>query len=432
MSSRAIRRLRQDQLLQQQQQINEESEQESSEEEDLAHSRPSTHFAMFDSDSSSSSSSSDDDDNNDDDDDIDEEEDAKLTNEDEEEHDKQEEDLDAILNEFEISQKSTTDDHSTKISPTMMMWKKLLQFDSRNLDVEYALRNVLGEGGAVGDNMTHHMSRQRKPTSIFASPNWNANDNANQNNQNNNANRNNRRRNLRQQQQRKIPKPPHFMGGGLGMRIEGILDKGNVQTHDDFEIPFPYNDSSALRHSIAPNKPIHYTPSETSTPSDNNEDDSPYSYQLWYSFHPSTTYQKTLDYFSTLMNQMTSYADANILTLFVADHPFVSLSNYQLSLLFFQTLGQMEKGMELLKRSLCVWEIASSITMTDSDRDWFHEKNKIKQGDFPGLIPGLKKSKNDDMFTSFPVFIDSKDQKEENSCFFMALFRYMQVSSMMG
>lgn len=292
MSARAMRRLKGDALLLGGQELEDKgnSEEEESDEDDSQQGNdedvPATRsaFAFLPSDSESSSSEEESDNEQDDDTadvvtssapstkeasdsaTIDPELESEL-----EQH--EEEDLDAILDEFKQQDEEKADCQSSALNdetmPSSSSFHLLMDdLDPRDLDVDWAMRNALSsadEGGKA------NVKRSKSRTFLFGNPN-----------------------NMDTRQIR----PPNFVGGGIGMVS---YDDQNAAGYGQYTIPEEYKDSTS--------------------PSD------------WYRFMHADGYLRDLqDY-----NYIQQTGDINSLLLFVAHHPFVTNALLQLSNVLYET-----------------------------------------------------------------------------------------------
>ena len=233
--------------------------------------------------------------------------------------------------------------------------------DIRDFDLEHSMRNMLGGSGASSSNCG---GSSRRNQSYFSPPNWG------QEQQVGGANVRQPQHHRRQQQQ---PRPPHYMGGGMGMQI-----------HDSEwdAVPFPYSN----------------------TTSHDNSDYYSYSTAHWYSFQHSDTYMHLESDYDTLVS---SYSDANMLAMFVADHPFHARAALQLAMVFYRT-GNVDRGTEMLRRAMCVLEHAC----------------------LPGFLPTITTTSHHNHVSHNRNLMDR--DRPENEPFFLALFRWIQTSCMVG
>jgi hypothetical protein len=363
MSARALRRLREeenDAILH----SNESEEEYESEDDHQAKRSQAFQFMMDDSSDEDSSSSSEDDNDNEDNEDEDDEqdgnddgkEDVKKTNEDENRD--EEEDLDAILSEFQNetndpNDSTTNNNTNNDILTTTKHSIVLYNNDARDYDIENSLRNMI--------NGTTHSEKS------------------------NNSNANSTKRNRRSKtnlfaRQRDTwgKKPSSYIGGGLGMQMKWLKDEpsgdvdGDVDGDGDAspsDVPWPYNDESIMPRNI----------------------------QQWYTFDRSSTYSDRINDYNKFISNT---GDINTLAMYIADNPFVVEPMFHFAMFFF-SIGENDRGMELLKRILWVMESAA----------------------FSSFLHGHENDKT--------VHLMDRE-KEENGVFFSALFRLAQTSCMVG
>ncbi len=386
MSSRALRRLREEQEEKDQQEISgDEYESEDDEQEDNRRKPSSFAFMMDDSDSDSDSDNDSEDDNDDDDDDYDDVssdgedadedeqgEDSKLSSireaanedtdqnhqiakEDEEEilnvkkeqkleqvtkKDSEEDDFDAILSEFQDQVQADSKNGMAYISgPASVTQHSIIlhKNDPRDYDLDYTLRNMLNgttkhndkKGGSGG-------KKSRSKKCLFTQPrdNWGK-------------------------------RPSSFVGGGLGMKL--LTNK--MDEENSFTPPWPYSDENLC--------PSHI--------------------QQWYIFDQSNTYASAMKDYDTYIRNS---GDINALAMFIADNPFIVEPISHLSMFFF-SIGENERGIDLLKRLLWVMECAAHTS----------------------LIHGYESVSHVNLM---------EYEKEENQTFFNTLFRLAKTSCMLG
>ena len=165
-------------------------------------------------------------------------------------------------------------------------------------------------------------------------------------------------------------RPPSHIGGGLGI---DILAKSRPA--DSATIPWPYSTLGG----------------------DGGTDVNPYRDARWHSFLWSDSYAaQCADY-----EMVAGSGDANALAMFVADNPYHAEASLQLSSVLFHT-NSREDAMELLKRVLWIYEFAAPASF------------------LPGGGGGSLQ----------PALMDQT--KEENAGYFSALSRLMRTSCMVG
>ena len=273
----------------------------------------------------------------------------------------EEEDLDAILSEFQNDTVNENNANASNNKNVVATKYSVVQYnnDVRDYDIENALRNML--------NGTPHSETQT-------------------NNANANARRNRRSKNNMFARQRDDwgKRPSSFIGGGLGMNLTNLSDEAVAAAvavavavdptksegkEPTLDIPWPYNDESIVPTDI----------------------------QQWYTFDRSSTYtDKINDYSKYIANT----GDINTMAMYIADNPFVVEPMFHFAMFFF-SIGENDRGMDLLKRILWVLE---SATLSSFLRG--HENDKVIH-----LMNG---------------------DKEENDVFFSTLFRLAQTSCMIG
>ena len=104
---------------------------------------------------------------------------------------------------------------------------------------------------------------------------------------------------------------------------------------------------------------------------------------------------------------VSSYSDANMLAMFVADHPFHARAALQLAMVFYRT-GNVDRGTEMLRRAMCVLEHAC----------------------LPGFLPTITTTSHHNHVSHNRNLMDR--DRPENEPFFLALFRWIQTSCMVG
>ena len=214
-----------------------------------------------------------------------------------------EEDLDAILDEFQLTdsmENANIDQSSTLSSRTSEFAPILRNVDVRDLDIDKSLRNALhGTEAATPSGR----SRTRTVSQLFGTHPSNT------------------------------PRPPHFVGGGMGMVSYDRLDDRSAPA----AIPWPYDEQTSFPQQDT--KPSAYTYADSSR---------------WYTFQYSDTYARELaDY-----RQIEQSGDVNALLLFAAHHPYCTAALMQLVSVLNQT-NHANEAQQLLKRCLWVYECAA-------------------------------------------------------------------------
>lgn len=423
----------------------EEESQEEEEEESIMRKKQSTftNFYIDDSSSSASSCSSSDgsDDDKKDDDNVEEEEeeeeasydDNKMKkketqtnqlnyklqhkaqnqekNDNEEEEADDDDDFDAILSEFnnqdhhniqqqqQNQQKLTLNNNGSIVEEMMNVHTILInnQVDIKDFDLEHSLRSMLGGGantGVVGNNDNNNVHNLVRIGGVDGSGRSRRNNVTLQ-----------KRCLFAQGREGWGRRPTSYIGGGLGMEI---LVKEPAQTksvnydnddgenekkeeyHDESEsnsdknvLPWPYNDNAILQ---------------------TNHHQSMVQSAKWYSFRRSNTYQTKLNEFQTYI---ASTGDINLLTMFIADNPFIVEPMLQLAMFFFHS-RENEKGMDFIKRILWILECAS----------------------IPGFLPSAIASRHHNGKKTNCALMNY--DLEENEIFFSVLNLFIRNSTMVG
>jgi Transcriptional repressor TCF25 len=172
-------------------------------------------------------------------------------------------------------------------------------------------------------------------------------------------------------------RPPRYIGGGIGMATYDTLND-----QSSYLLPWPYSDST-----------YRTTLSSCDEATTCNVPELPCSRWCTFLFSNLVT-RDVQDYFTI---QRTG--DANALVMFIAHHPYVTEALLQLSNVLYQT-NHGSEGLLLLRR--CLWTYESS--------------------SLPSLVSQLVQGR---------AFLMDSDRKE-NTTFFQALFRLMQLSSASG
>ena len=190
----------------------------------------------------------------------------------------EEEDLDAILAEFESKDVAAEADDSKPSAP----WFHVLvsNVDTRDLDIDYVMRTSLL--GGTEDVTAPATSRRSRQSFLFGPPRdgW--------------------------------VRAPHFVGGGIGMNNYCDVEGGR-------QLPWPYS-SSVEDESLTEMYEQWQNPKN------------------WFTFVHSDTYRKDLDDYERIQNS----GDVNALALFVAHHPFVVEALLQLAIVLYRTNQSQE------------------------------------------------------------------------------------------
>jgi hypothetical protein len=252
-------------------------------------------------------------------------------------------DLDEMLAEFqekdgELAELETPDGESKKGPSAFGI---LLEgMDARDLDYEFSMRTSLLGGGSSSLSAAVLASRQRKnrQTLLFgnARDGWN--------------------------------RPPHYVGGGVGM---------TTYDREPRVIPWPYQSGS----------------------NDSDQEDVTHANTLeldekqCFKFMHSDSYRQDCEDYRHIQQS----GDMNALVMFVAHHPYVTEALLQLTLVLYQTQHSAE-GLALLRRCLWIYECSSLLNFTRE-------------------LDGH-------------AFMDH--ELSENATYFRALFRLVQVSNIAG
>ncbi len=202
----------------------------------------------------------------------------------------EEPDLDALLEEFKVH------DDDKEFGPDGRDDKKSVHYDIitsnielRGLDIDFVMRtSLLGSS----EDSAPARTRRGRQASVFgpARDNW--------------------------------PRPPHYVGGGMGMVTYETADKMPA-------IPWPYAEMKA------------------------GDERCPEPHR-WFLFKYSDSYERDREDFERIK----ASGDPNALALFIAHHPFVVDALLQLSSVLYQTNSSQE-GLSLLRRALYTYECAS-------------------------------------------------------------------------
>jgi hypothetical protein len=257
----------------------------------------------------------------------------------------EEEDLDDILDEFQAQdaekdgkQKAVSGDDSEKQSRSSC---SLLSagLNIRDLDVDYSLRNSLM--GSDNDAAPNRPTRGGRHAFLFgpARDGW--------------------------------VRPPHYVGGGMGMTTYEQLPH---------RVPWPYFELASI----------------SSATGEADRDIGGVSLadpRRWYIFQHSDSYRRDFEDYAVIQQS----GDLNALIMFVAHHPYVTDALLQLSTVLYQSNNSQE-GMSLLRRCLWIYECSALLSFT----------------------------RNLDGSALMDVY------HPENSGFFNALFKLVQVSNIAG
>ena len=265
----------------------------------------------------------------------------------------EEEDLDALLSEFQTIGEDTdaTGDGSKK------QFKKNILLDGnnpKNYDLDYTLRTMLGGVDANANDAWANEAANNNPTRGRG------------NRGGGRVTRTRQRFLFSQPKEQWGSRPSGLVGGGLGMKL---LDPASSE---DLDVPWPYTNNESFSHP-----------------------------QAWYTFERSSTYSSKVSEYDAIANT----GDINALVMFVADNPNIVESLLQFSLFFFRT-RENEIGLDILKRTLWIFEHACS----------------------PGFLPSVRNGDNGHSLVWNLMDFD----RDENSTFFSTMFRFVQLSCMLG
>ena len=231
------------------------------------------------------------------------------------EEDVVEEDLDELIDEFQAQDvqhtQSTADDEGEVESVFGVVLSGL---NVRDLDIDYSLRTaLLGDSGDVDPLPQGRPSRRgvnARQTQLFGPPRegW--------------------------------VRPPHYVGGGVGM---STYDK------DPRTIPWPYTTMDP------PANPKH-----------------------WYFFQHSDSYTRDCGDFKIVQQS----GDLNALVTFVVHHPYVTEALLQLSTVLYQS-NHSQEGLSLLRRCLWIYECSALLSFTRNlEENAFMDVNLSKNATF--------------------------------------------------
>ena len=301
----------------------------------------------------------------------------------------EEEDLDAILSDMKIQNEITGDeaennDPSASTSSTVrsILLSKTHGYDTQDLDLDYALRDLLGGAAVAGnplfiddDDIQQQQQLQQQRGR----------------NNRNRGGRNNRRTVAKKYLFGKVKpewgKPPSFVGGGLGVKelTQDVLEEeGNK-----WSVPWPYNESG----------------DGSGEDDDENKEKDAFPNAKWFTFDMSDTYSEiNRKYEQMLSNPQAGMQDPNLLAMFVADNPFFAETILQMAMVLYY-VNDRGRGSDLLRRCMYLYETALPSSLLPSNNANNAEAN------------------ND-------IFMDI--HRQPNSGFFACLFRIMQTSGMSG
>jgi hypothetical protein len=227
------------------------------------------------------------------------------------------ENLDELIKEYKIQDETQEENIAAIDDEQSSFYYGVIMsgIEVRDLDIDFVMRTSL-LGGSTESNGSGSSSRRRQNTLFGSGDNW--------------------------------PRPPHYVGGGIGMRsCEEVSSSSSEQV-----LPWPYCDMKEK---------------DLRCPSP----------KKWFEFIYSDSYQRDYRDLETII----ASGDANNLALFVAHHPFVVEALLQLSTVMYQ-MNQSQEGLSLLKRSLWVFDnIVPKSFMDVKNRSAFmdHQKHGNKQ-----------------------------------------------------
>lgn len=231
----------------------------------------------------------------------------------------EDEDLDALLAEFKHTDESLPVNPQASQDHVPWFQDIIDNFDARDLDFEFVTRSNLNVGGSAAKEQnasSNTNSRRSRQTCLFGQPRegWG--------------------------------RPPHYIGGGMGME--------SYENEKGQSLPFPYNLKVVDSNDDAKRNWMHF--------------------RNWYKFTYSDTYQKTLDIYKEIQQT----GDVNALALFIADNPFVPEALLQLSKVAYQT-NRKQEGFTLLLRSLWTYECSSLNNFSPHEKARFFLDSNLKE-----------------------------------------------------
>jgi hypothetical protein len=217
------------------------------------------------------------------------------------------EDLDAILEEFKSQDAHVDEGGEASDKKTVSRYDIVTSgMDVRDLDIDHVTRtSLLGRNEPAAGTS----NRRGRQSNIFGPP------------------------------RDGCPRPPRYVGGGIGMASYDDSDESHP-------LPWPYSDMKE-------------------------GDDRCPATEMWFKFAQSDSYDRDCEDYDRIKQS----GDPNAMALFVSHHPFVIEPLLQLSTLLYQT-NQAQGGLSFLKRVLWVFECAclnsffkfdGSATMMDCD-----------------------------------------------------------------
>eukprot|EP00804_Cyclotella_cryptica_P014890 CCRYP_017888-RA/>CCRYP_017888-RA protein AED:0.28 eAED:0.28 QI:0/-1/0/1/-1/1/1/0/768 len=318
-------------------------------------------------------------------------------------HEDDEEDIDAILSSFhphdETQQPSQSSNAATaNAAPSLrsLLLSPSHGYDVQSLDLDHAMRSLLGSAPNIAVDDANNRQRRgggRKRTAVkkylFGRPrdSWG--------------------------------RPPSYVGGGLGCKEltrEVLRDERNA-----WGIPWPYRlEDQKDNHDNSSN-----INNDKNDDSNNRDDDQPspvptimpIEQQKWYSLTMSDTYQEQHYAYQQLLRSRNTHnrsstatlEDPNALAMFVADHPHFAETLLQLSMVLYH-VNDRAKGNDLLRRTMYLYETA-----------------------LPGsILPNANEDNYSNTAQHGAKEILMDIDRQPNSGLFATLFRIMQTSGMTG
>lgn len=328
MSARAIRKLREEREAAAALAAMEEEDDEDSDEEDgrgnNSKTKQASAFAMMNDDSSSSSESEDEEENVKETQPIEGKTTSEIVNllEEDEEETKPEENLDVLLDEFKEQdhqkQSSSTGNDAGRTNDDVLASSSCFQelfmgMDVRELDVDFVMRTSLLSAEPVAENNRNRGNNKRRSrqTFLFGNP--------------------------RDMNLSNSAKPPHYVGGGIGMSSYDRDTSSNTSSEN--QIPWPYsgllNDDNDIDNQL-PNSVLWKDQ------------------RRWFTFQYADSYERDCQDFRRIQES----GDMNALVSFVVHHPFVVEALVTLGMMLYQ-VNQAQEGLTFLRRSLWVYESAT-------------------------------------------------------------------------
>lgn len=224
------------------------------------------------------------------------------------------EDLDTLLQEYKLQdaeqeEQTTSNDDNQALSQYSVITSRM---EIRDLDIESVRRSFFG-GAEVNDGESGTSSRRthRHNYNLFGTPseNW--------------------------------PRPPHYVGGGIGFKA--YTDSQETLSQP---LPWPYCD---MKEGDSRCPPL----------------------RNWFQFIHSDSYQRDYKDMQTIQDS----GDPNAMLLFIAHHPFVVEALLQISIVMYQ-MNQSNEGLSFLKRALWIFECAAPKSFKAKDRCAFMDFQK--------------------------------------------------------